>query len=116
MNINDSKIPNIGSGVVMAEPKANFAKRERVDVPSGILSGMNVQIPPIYYWEDVNADKTSSLMTMAFKIYGRLFGMSYPIEDQNFVKIEMLRKKLFAVVRESLDVLVHHCEKVFDSF
>jgi hypothetical protein len=54
-------------------------------------------------------------MTMAFKMFGMRFGMSYPIEDQNFVKIDMLRKKLFGVVKESLDVLVHHGKKGLDS-
>ncbi|MEK9171886.1 MAG: hypothetical protein AAB782_01470 [Patescibacteria group bacterium] len=112
----NTNVPIIGSGKETAAPLKNFAKKERVDVPSGILSGMNVQIPPIYYWEDVNADKTSSLMTMAFQMFGRQFGMSYSIEDQNFVKIEMLRKRLFAVVKESLDVLVHHGEQVLDAF
>lgn len=98
------------------QPLANFAKKEHIAVPSDILSEMRVVIPPLYYWEDVNDDGTSSLMTMAFQYRGRNYGMSYPIEDTNVVKIEMLRKKLFAVVRESLDAMCHHGTKVLDGF
>jgi len=99
----------------MATGLEHFAKKEQTYVPPAVMSNMAVQIPPIYYWEDV-VDGQSVLMTMAFRIHGRLFGMSYPIDDQNFVKIEILRKRLFAVVKESLDVLVHHGEKVLDAF
>lgn len=96
------------------QPVAPFAKKEKVYVPPAIMNEMSVQIPSIYYWEDV-VDKKSVLMTMAFQMFGRSFGMSYPIEDTNFVKIDIMRKKLFAVVRESLDVLVHHGRKVLDA-
>ncbi len=112
----NTNVPIIGSGKETAAPLKNFAKKEQIAVPSDILGNMSVQIPPIWYWEDVNADGTSSLMTMAFKMFGRQFGLSYSIEDNNFVKIEMLRKRLFAVVKESLDVLVHHGEQVLDAF
>jgi hypothetical protein len=74
-----------------------------------------IVIPPIYYWEDVE-NGVSGKMTMAFQILGMTFGMSYPIEDQNIVKIKILRSKLFRVVKESLDVLIHHGEKVLDLF
>lgn len=97
------------------QPKANFAKKNQVHVSPAIMGEMNVQIPPIYYWEDVFNGK-SEKMTMAFQIYGKNFGMSYPIEDTNLVKVDILRKKLFVVVKESLDVLVHHGKKVLDSF
>ena len=97
------------------QPVANFAKKPNIFVPPSVMGNMRIQIPPIYYWEDV-VDGQSVMMTMAFKIHGGLFGMSYPIEDQNVVKINILRKKLFAVVKESLDVLVHHGKKVLDSF
>lgn len=99
----------------MATGLEKFAKKENVIVPPAIMGEMKVVIPNIFYWEDV-VDGKSCLMTMAFQIHGRNFGMSYPIEDTNFVKIDILRKKLFAVVRESLDVLVHHGTKVLDSF
>ena len=98
-----------------AVPVANFAKKERVAVPADIMSDMHIKIPPIYYWEDV-FDGKSVLMTMAFQWRGRNFGMSYPIEDQNFVRINILRKKIFNVVKESLDVLIHHGEKILDKF
>ena len=91
-----------------------FARKEKVDVPSPIASEMAVQIPPVYYWEDIYNEK-SVMMTMAFKIHGSVFGLSYPIEDQNLVRISMMRKKLFGVVKESLDVLVHHGRKVLDN-
>ena len=99
----------------IAEPLANFAKKEKVAVPSDILSEMRVVIPPIFYWEDV-VDGKSVKMTMAFQWRGRNYGMSYKIEDDNFVKIGMLRKKLFAIIKESLDVICHHGEKVLDIF
>jgi len=99
----------------IAEPLANFAKKEKVAVPSDILSEMRVVIPPIFYWEDV-VDGKSVKMTMAFQWRGRNYGMSYKIEDDNFVKISMLRKKLFAIIKESLDVICHHGEKVLDIF
>jgi len=107
-------IPIIGSGKNTAEPLAPFAKKEQLYVPPAVMSNMAIQIPPIYYWEKV-VDGQSVLMTMAFKIHGLTFGMSYPIEDQNFVKIEMMRKKLFRTVKESLDVLVHHGKSVLDT-
>jgi len=99
----------------IAEPLANFAKKEKVTVPSDILSEMRIVIPPIFYWEDV-VDGKSVKMTMAFQWRGRNYGMSYKIEDDNFVKIGMLRKKLFAIIKESLDVICHHGEKVLDIF
>lgn len=106
-------IPIIGSGKESSEPLGKFAKKEQTVVSSSILNEMSVVIPPLYYWEDVEDDK-SVLMTMAFKMFGRNYGMSYPIEDTNVVKIDILRKKLFSVVKESLDVLVHHGQKVID--
>ena len=96
-------------------PVANFAKKEKVLVPSSILSEMSVQIPPLWYWEDV-VDGKSVKMTMAFQFRGMNYGMSYEIEDDNFVKIDILRKKLYAVVKQSLDVICHHGVKVLDSF
>ncbi|MDZ4210036.1 MAG: hypothetical protein U1C56_02550 [Candidatus Curtissbacteria bacterium] len=96
------------------QPVANFAKKEKIAVPADILSQVMVQIPPVYYWEDVE-DGQSVKMTMAFKIHGLNFGMSYPIEDNNVVKIRILRHKLFAVVKESLDVLLHHGTKILDA-
>jgi len=96
-------------------PVANFAKKELVVVPESVLQDLRVQIPPIYYWEDV-VEGVSVLMTMAFRYKGAVYGQSYPIEDANVVKIHMLRQKLFNVVKESLDVLVHHGTKVLDSF
>lgn len=92
-----------------------FAKKPgEIYVPPDVLTNMAIKIPPVYYWEDVEGG-VSYQMTMAFKMFGRLFGMSYPIEDNNFVKIDILRKKLFGVVKESLDVLVHHGKNILDS-
>ena len=92
-----------------------FAKKERVEVPEEVLAGMHVLIPPIYYWEDVENGK-SVLMTMAFQMFGANYGESYPIDDTNVVKLDIMKKKLFAVVKESLDVLIHHGTKVLDGF
>lgn len=91
-----------------------FSRKEEIYVPPSIMDSVGIQIPPTYYWEDVNIDGTSCLMTMAFKWGMRRWGMSFPIEDQNIVKIEMLRKKLYSYVKSTLDVLVHHGEKVLD--
>lgn len=99
----------------MLDIPTQFAKKEKVEVPADILAGMNVVIPNIYYWEDVENGK-SVLMTMAFQMFGHNYGESYPLEDTNVVKLDILRKKLFVVVKESLDVLVHHGTKVLDSF
>jgi len=93
----------------------NFTKKEKVFVPPEVLGEMRVQIPNIFYWEDV-IDGVSVKMTMAFTMFGYCFGMSYPIEDTNAVKIGMMRKKLFGVVKESLDVCVHHGIKILDAF
>lgn len=109
-------IPIIGSGKESSEPLMKFAKKEDVVVPVSVMREMSVQIPPIYYWEEV-IDGVSVLMTMAFEWKGRKFGMSYPLDGEtNVVKIDIMRKKLFGTVRESLDVLVHHGEKVLDVF
>lgn len=105
--------PIIGSGKSTSAPLANFAKKEDIYVPPSITGEMVVKIPPLYYWEDVE-DGRSVKMTMAFQFNGQNYGMSYPIEDDNYVKKEMMRKKLFAVVKESLDVCVHHGKKVLD--
>ncbi len=93
-----------------------FARKPTSIVPIATMQEMHVQIPPIWYWEDVESG-VSHMMTMAFRIHGLTFGMSYPIasdEATNQVKIGIMRKKLFAVVKESLDVLVHHGKKVLD--
>ena len=100
----------------MRETKAAEKADLSDDVGKAIVSKASIVIPPIYYWEDANQDGTSSLMTMAFQIYGKKFGLSYPVEDQNVVKKDMDRKRLFTVVKESLDSLVHHGEKVLDAF
>ncbi|MCR4307821.1 MAG: hypothetical protein NUV80_04610 [Candidatus Berkelbacteria bacterium] len=100
---------------IMETNPTQFAKKEQVEVPSNLLAGMNILIPPIYYWEDVEGEK-SVLMTMAFQMFGRNYGQSYSIDNTNVVKFDILKKKLFGVVKESLDVLIHHGEKVLDSF
>lgn len=105
----------MGEIIVKEQPVANFAKKEQIYVPPAIMGEMRVIIPPLFYWEDV-VDGVSVKMTMAFKYKGMNFGMSYPIEDTNFVKTDILRRKLFAVVKESLDVLCHHGTKVLDMF
>lgn len=97
-----------------AIPLANFAKKEKIIVPPSILGEMSVQIPPIYYWEEV-VNGQSVTMTMAFKMFGQKYGMTYPIEENNFTKIDIMRGKLFAVVKESLDALVHHGKQILDS-
>jgi len=96
------------------KPVANFAKKEKIYVPPEILNNVSIIIPPIYYWEDV-VDGQSVQMTMAFKMFGGNYGMSFPIEDNNVVRIKILRSKLFKIVKESLDVLLHHGNKIIDA-
>jgi hypothetical protein len=93
---------------------SRFAKKPQIEVPEDILDDVHKVIPPIYYLEDVENGK-SVLMTMAFQMFGNNYGEIWPIEDTNFVKIDIMRKKLFNVVKESLDVMVHHGQKILDS-
>lgn len=107
-------IPGSASGPILNEHGTEkFARKDKIYVPPDTLSNMSIKIPPLYYWEDVEGGE-SYQMTMAFKIHNLTFGMSYPIEDNNVVKVDIMRKKLFGVVKESLDVLVHHGTKVLD--
>src|SRR3989338_10042678 len=99
----------------MKKEDIKFAKKENIAVSPELMASMNILIPNIYYWEDVVNGK-SEKMTMAFQMFGRNFGMSYPIEDTNRVKLDILQKKLFWAVKDSLDVLIHHGEKVLDMF
>ena len=99
----------------MVKENIKFAKKENIAVSPELMARMEIKIPPVFYWENVVNGK-SEMMTMAFQMFGRNFGMSYPIEDTNRVKLDILQKKLFAVVRETLDVLLHHGEKVLDMF
>ena len=99
----------------MKKENIKFAKKENIAVSPELLARMEIKIPPVYYWENVVNGK-SEMMTMAFQMFGRNFGMSYPIEDTNRVKLDILQKKLFWTVKESLDVLIHHGEKVLDMF
>lgn len=90
-------------------PKEN----EILSLDTDVTNQMRVIIPPIYYWEDV-VDGKSILMTMAFKWRNQNWGISFPIDTENFVTISMQRKKLFLQIKQTLDVLIHHGEKVVD--
>lgn len=112
----DQDLPTIGSGKESGAPVANFLKKEKVDIPAPVMRDALVVVPRIYYWEEV-VNKKSVLMTMAFVWHGRNFGYSYPMEEGiTDGQIEILRKQLFARVKETLDVLVHHGESILDSF
>lgn len=113
--MDDVNIPNIGSGAEDARPLANFLKKDRPVIPAGIMNEMKIMIPAIWYWEDV-VDGKSCLMTMAFKWKGRCYGQSFTMaEDITDNEIVNQRKILYAKVKESLDVLVHHGNTVLDS-
>jgi len=103
--------------VLNEQGQEKFARRpnEIVTLDPEVTKQFKVVIPPIYYWEDVDNGK-SVMMTMAFKWRGINYGMSFPIEGDNFVRISMDRKKLFQIVKETLDVLVHHGESVLDQY
>lgn len=89
-----------------------FSKKEKTMVDNTTL--LQTFIPPLYYWEDV-VDDIPIMMTMAYRYRGENYGLSFPIEDKNVVKINILRKKLFHIVRESLDVMFHHGVQILDS-
>lgn len=96
-----------------AKPLANFLKKkDRTPVDPSVAR--TIQVPAIFYWE--NTEKgISYMMTMAFRWKGQKYGMSYEINDDNRNHIDIMRKKLFAVVKETMDVIVHHGAKVLDS-
>lgn len=96
-----------------AKPLANFLKKDKTPVDSVIAR--KIVIPPIWYWEDVEKG-ISHMMTMAFQRNGLNFGMSYEINDDNRDRIDIMRKKLFAVVKETMDAIVHHGQTILDSF
>lgn len=101
----------------MATGLEQYAKKEQLNIPSNIMAEVSVMVPPLYYWEDI-VDGKSYQMTMAFDWKGFKFGMSFPIqeaEQNNAVKMDFLRKKLFKAVKEPLDVLCHHGSKVLGS-
>lgn len=90
-----------------------FARKKVRKVDADILTGMRIVIPPIYYWEDVNLTGKSIMMTMAFRMNGRLWGESQEIVNEG--EIPRQRNNLFGKMRETLDVLLHHGDKVLDS-
>ena len=63
-------------------------------------------VPNLYYWETEYNGK-AYLMTAAFQWKGMNYGFSFSMED-NAVKNKMNKKKLINIVKESLDILVHH--------
>ena len=93
-----------------------FARKEKVSPDPAIVSEMRVVIPPIYYREQV-VDGKSVSMTMAFKWRGRNFGMSYPITDEegaSDMRKGILRDKLWVIMKQTLDVMVHHGTEALD--
>lgn len=75
----------------------------------------NITVPTVYFWEESYNDKPI-LMTVAFKWRGICFGESFPIDN---TKLRRIRKKgdknrLIEKVKEALDILVHHGEKILD--
>jgi hypothetical protein len=113
--MNTDQIPTIGSGKMADAPMANFLRKEKTIVEPSVMSEMVIKIPPLFYWETVEAGK-SVLMTAAFQWHGQNFGESYEIPDDNFTRIQMLRKKLIKKVQQTMDVLIHHGDAVLDSF
>jgi hypothetical protein len=111
----NTEIAKIESEKVAEAPLANFLRKGKTVVPLPVMQDMAVKIPPLFYWETVE-NGVSVLMTAAFQWHGQNFGESYEIPDDNFVKIQMLRKKLIRKVQQTMDVLVHHGNTVLDSF
>src|SRR3990167_646436 len=66
-----------------------------------------IEIPPIFYWE------FEGMMTAAFKWKGMNFGESWALTD-NKVKNDLNKNKLVALMKGTLDVLVHHGKRVLD--
>lgn len=77
---------------------------------------MDTLVPNIYYWEERNILGGLDLMTMGFKWEGKMYCRAFEMaNERNVVKIKMARRKLFQIMKESLDVLVHHGAKVLDA-
>jgi len=113
--MDDTKLPNIGSGKSSGAPLADFMRSDHSFIAKPILQDMNVMIPPLYYWETVESG-VSVLMTAAFMYKGMKFGESYEIPvPNNYVKIQKMRKKLIKKVTQTMDVLVQHGKQVLDS-
>lgn len=75
------------------------------------VPGIRVLLPTIYYWED----KENGTITASFRWKKQIFGMSYPYDD-NFVKRNNFHKrKLIGLVKDTMDVLIHHGAQVLDS-
>lgn len=113
--MNTDQIPNIGSGKASSAPLGNFLRKEQIVVAPEIMSDMRIQIPPLFYWETVD-NGVSVLMTAAFQYHGKNYGESFPMDTDNAVMINIMRKKLIRKVTETMDVLVNHGEQILDGF
>ncbi len=74
------------------------------------LIQQNILIPTIYCWEDDDKGK----LVAAFKWEGQVWGLSYE-KNTNVARKNMDWKYLKDQVKETLDILVHHGKKAFDS-
>ena len=71
---------------------------------------LKLDIPVIFYWEDEQV----SVMTAAFKWKGKNFGLSFNL-DSNIKRNEMNKRQLLFRVGATLDLLLHHGNKILDS-
>lgn len=82
-----------------------------METATPIIGQTSTKIPTIYMWEDHMA----GTLTAAFKHGTGTYGYSYPL-NPDLKERAKEAKKLGLLVKESLDVLVHHGEKVLDRF
>lgn len=74
----------------------------------------SILVPPIYFWvEEYNGKPT--VMTAAVRWNNMNFGLSFPIAE-NFVRMNMDKKKLVTHLKEVVSVLVLHGKTVLDGF
>lgn len=89
--------------------------------PTDTLKTFNIVVPDIFFWVEYDQTEKPTHMTCAFtynsKRYGPLqFGETWPIDkDWSKVSRRTFEKKLMGKMVESLDLLVHHGDRILDS-
>ena len=73
------------------------------------ISDRKIRLPYIFLW----ADKTNGVICGSFRWRSKNWGICFPYAD-NLSRREMDKKHLRVRLRDTLDLLVHHGEKVID--
>lgn len=72
---------------------------------------ITVHIPTIYYWIEYSLD-IPVLMTAVFTYKGKNYGMSFKYDEK---RVTINKQILFNNVRDTLDLMIHHGDRAFDS-